>query len=176
MSKPRETSDPEITRSAAVTKKEVWDRYTTLIVDYFKGLEAWVKDRAYVNLDTLTRSLQGNLEDPDRLWAAMEALQTVATDQLTYKQKLANIDKILSSMEDEVMSAPAALKPSDKDTFQERDFQVCTQRTKQEESLDVYTAWEARFKRSKAEYDAHANLDGTPKMEPDEPRRGQRRD
>ena len=73
----------------------------------------------------------------------MEALQLVAIDQLTYKTKLANIDKILSSMEDKVMSAPAVIIPTDKDTYQERDFHVRAQRTKQEEALDVYTAWEA---------------------------------
>ena len=143
MKKAGDSSDPTLTHSAAMSSKEIWDRYTTLIGDYFKSLEAWVKDRAYANLDGLTKSLQGNLSDPDRLWAAMEALQLVATDQLTYKTKLANIDKILSAMEDEVMSAPAAIKPTDKDTYQERDLLVRAQRTKQEEALDVYTSWEA---------------------------------
>ena len=153
MKKAGDPSDLTLTCSAAISSKEIWDRYTTLIGDYFKSLEAWVKDRAYFNLDGLTKSLQGNLSNHDRLWAAMEQLQLVATDQLAYRTKLTNIDKILSSMEDEVMSAPTALKPSDKDTFQERDFQVCTQRTKQEESLDVYTVWEAQFKRLKADYE-----------------------
>ena len=134
----------------------------TLIGEYFTSLEAWVKDRAYFNIEGLTEGLQANLSDHDRLWAAMEQLQLITTDQLAYKMRLTNINKIITSMEDEVMLAPAAINPTDKDTYQERNFLVHAQRTRQEEAIDAFSAWEFQYKRLKAEYDLHANSDGTP--------------
>ena len=178
MSRAGTSTDPAVTCSAAITSKELWDRYTTLIGNYFKSLEEWVKDRAYPNIEALTKSLQGNMSDPEQLWATMEALQIVTSDQLKYKTQLANIDKILTSMEDEVMSALAGLKPTDKDTYQDRDLLVREQRTIQEVALDAYTSWESRYKRLKADYESHTNSDGTPrtKAERDMPHRGRRRD
>ena len=118
------------------------------------------------------------MSDPDQIWAVMEALQIVTSDQLKYKTQLANINKIINSMEEEVMSAPAGLKPTDKDIYQDRELLVREKRNAQEVAIDAYTSWESHYKRLKADYESHANSDGTPrtKTEPDTSHRGRRRD
>ena len=125
-------------------------------------------------MEALNRALQENLTDRDALWAAMEALQVVAGDLLTYKHKLSNIDKIISSMEDEIMMAPAGINPADRDTFQTRQILVLEKRNKQELANDAFTAYESRYKRLKSDYDQLTNADGTPrtKSEPGTPEAG----
>ena len=71
---PGTSGDPALTRSTATQSKELWERYKTLIDKFHEGLEERVRTRAFVTLEALTRSLQGNMSDPELLWAAMEAL------------------------------------------------------------------------------------------------------
>ena len=107
----------------------------------------------------------------------MEQLQLVTADCLFYETRLKNIDKLVAALDNEVMSAPAALNPSDKDTYTDRQYLVRKEQTQQEEALDAFTTWDSRFKSLKARYNKHANSDGTPrtKIEPDADRgRGQR--
>ena len=113
-------ADPALTHSAAAQSKELWDKCTVLIDKYHENLEEWQRDRPTNNVDNLTRALQANLADRDALWGAMEALQVVAGDLLTYKQKLSNIEKITSQMEDDILNAPAGINPQDRDTYQTR--------------------------------------------------------
>ena len=134
---PRTSGDPALTRSTAAQRKELWERSKTLIDKFHESLEEWVKDRGSVTLEALTRSLQGNMSDPELLWATMEALQVVTSGQLKYKQQLANIDKILTSMEEEIMQAPAGLNPTDKDIYQERQILVCEKRNQQDVAIDA---------------------------------------
>ena len=74
MSKPRTSGDPALTRSTAAQSKELWECYKTLIDKFYEGLEEWVRERAFTTIEALTKSLQGNMSDPEQLWAAMEAL------------------------------------------------------------------------------------------------------
>ena len=99
-----------------------------------------MRDRATVTLETLTRALQENMSDPDLLWEAMEGLQVFTSNPLAYKQKLSTIDKILTSMEEEVMMAPEGLNPTDRDTFQDRQLLVHKKRNKQKLAIDAYTS------------------------------------
>ena len=163
---PGTSGDLALTRSTAAQSKELWERYKTLIDKFHEGLEEWVRTRAFVTIEALKQSLKGNMSDPELLWATMEALQVVTSDQLKYKQQLANIDKILTSMEEEIMQAPAGLNPTDKDTYQDRQILVREKRNKQEIAIDAYTAWESRYKRLKADYESHANSDRTPRTKP----------
>ena len=143
----------------------------------FENIEDWVKDRVYVNLQALTELLAGDLSNHEQLWAAMEQLQLVTADRLSYETRLKNIDKLIAALDNEVMSAPAALNPLDKDTYMDRQFLVCKEQTRQEEALDAFTTWDSRFKCLKARYNKHANSDGTPKtkIDPDADRgRGRR--
>ena len=81
------STDPALTRSTAAQSKELWDKYKTLVDKYHESLEEWTRDRPTNSLEALKRALQANLTDRDALWQAMEALQVVAGDLLTYKQK-----------------------------------------------------------------------------------------
>ena len=103
------------------------------------------------------------MSDPDLLWEAMEGLQVVTSNHLAYKQKLSTIDKILTSMEEEVMMAPAGVNPTDRDTFQDRQLLVHKKRNKQKLAIDAYTSWESRYKRLKSDYDQLTNTDRTPR-------------
>ena len=94
-------------------------------------------------MDNLTRALQANLADRDALWGAMEALQVVAGDLLTYKQKLSNIEKITSQMEDEILNAPAGINPQDKDTYQTRQILVLKKRNKLQLAYDALIAYKS---------------------------------
>ena len=135
----------------------------------FENLEDWVKERAYFNIEGLTKSICEDLSSYDKLWAAMEQLQLVITDRLSYETRIKNIDKLVTALDNEVMSAPSAQNPTDKDTYQERQFLFHEKQTKQEEAKDAFTAWESKYKRLRARYDEHVNSDGTPrtKTEPD---------
>ena len=103
------------------------------------------------------------MSDPDLLWEAMEGLQVVTSNHLAYKQKLSTIDKILTSMEEEVMMASEGLNPTDRDTFQDRQLLVHKKRNKQKLAIDAYTSWESRYKRLKSDYDQLTNTDRTPR-------------
>ena len=163
MAKARTSGELALTHSTAAKSKDLWKKYKTLVDKFHEGLEEWARDRAAVTLETLTRALQESMSDPDLLWAAMEALQVVTSNHLAYKQKLSTIDKILTSMEEEVMMAPAGLNPADRDTFQDRQLLVREKKNKQ----DAYKSWESCYKRLKSDYDQLTNTDGTPRTKPE---------
>ena len=72
----------------AQSSKEKWERYMNLLDENFTNLEGWVKERAYFNIEGLTKSLGEDLSNHDKLWAAMEQLQLVETDCLTYETRI----------------------------------------------------------------------------------------
>ena len=82
-----------------MTSKELWERYTTLLGESFENIEVWVKDRVYVYLQTLADLLSGNLSNHEQLWAAMEQVQLVTADCLTYETWLKNIDKLITALD-----------------------------------------------------------------------------
>ena len=156
------SKEPTLTRSTAAQSKELWDKYKSLLDKYHTDLEEWQMDRPTKNMENLTRVLQGDLSDRDTIWAAMEALQMVNTDVISYKHKLSNIDKLINNMENEVENAPSGIHPTDKDTCSIRQVAVLDERKKQELANDAFTAYESRYKRLKLKYGDWANDDGTP--------------
>ena len=159
---PADLADPALTRSMAAQSKEIWDKCTVLIDKYHEDLEEWQRDRPTKNVDNLTRALQGNLGEREALWSAREALQVVASNLLTYKQKISNIEKVTSQMENEIINAPAGIKPTDRDTYQTRQILVLEKRNKLQLAYDVLTAYESRYKRLKSDYNEWADDDGSP--------------
>ena len=97
----------------------------------------------------------------------MEALQVVATDIVSYKHKLANIQRLIDNMEREVENAPSGINPTDTDTCHIRQITVLKEREKQELAIDAFTAYEASYKRLKLSYSEWANDDGTPIIKPE---------
>ena len=145
-------ADPTLTRSVAAQSKEIWDKCTVLIDKYHEDLEEWHRDRPIKNMDILQKSLQGNLGEREVLWAAREAMQMVQLDLLTHKQKISNIEKVTNQMENEIMNAPAGIKPTDRDTYQTRQILVLKKRNKLQLANDVFNAYNSRYKRLKSVY------------------------
>ena len=138
-----------LTRSTAAQSKELWDKYKSLLDKYHTYLEEWQMDRPTRNVENLTRILQRDLSDRETIWAAMEALQFVNTDVISYKHKLSNIQKLINNMEDEVENAPSGIHPTDTDTCRIRQVTVLEERKKQELANDAFTAYKARYRRLK---------------------------
>ena len=103
-------------------------------------------------MEILQKSLQGNLGEREVLWAAREAMQMVQLDLLTHKQKISNIEKVTNQMENEIMNAPAGIKPTDTDTYQTRQISVLEKRNKLQLANDVFNASDSRYRRLKADY------------------------
>ena len=57
MAKAGTSGEPALTRSMAAQSKDLSKKYKTLVDKYHEGLEEWVRDRAAVTLETLTRAL-----------------------------------------------------------------------------------------------------------------------
>ena len=103
---------------------------TKLIEEAFTHLETWVKDTAYPNTQELALYIGEDLTSEDQLWKTMEQVDLVSSHFQVYSKKITNIEKLIYKMEDEVIAAPSALLPEDKNSYTARQFQVRAQQGK----------------------------------------------
>ena len=141
---------------------KMWERLKKLIEESFINIEAWVKDKAFPETQQLAVYLGGNLTSHDHLWNTMEQVDLVASNCQVYSKRISNIENLIYKMEDEVISAPAALLPEDKNSYTAQQFQVRVQQGKLEIANQAFYQLEACFKRLKSQYEEHANPNGTP--------------
>ena len=96
----------------------------TLIEESFVNIEVWVKEQAFPGSQHLADLLGGNLTSVEHLWVTMEQVDLVSSNRQAYNKKIYNIETLINKMEEEVMSAPAAVNPEDKDSYTAQQFHV----------------------------------------------------
>ena len=117
---------------------QMWERLGNLIKESFENIEAWVKDKAFPESQQLADYLGGNLTSHEHLWVTMEQVDLVSSNRQAYSKKISNIETLINKMEEEVMSAPAAVNPEDKDSYTARQFHVREKQNQLEEAKQAF--------------------------------------
>ena len=99
---------PAVTRSQVEESNKLWESYQALYTKSLADLRKFSTETAPASLKILTDALH-KVDDTTDLWEIWSLIKTVANQDTAYKRKIKSVDKVLASMEDEILQTPISL-------------------------------------------------------------------